>query len=55
MVLPAFQGGSSYSFSESVPEDSANGSDFHSYHSSDSHLEYSDSGLVPVHPHFQRS
>lgn len=55
MALPAFQGGSSYSYGESVPEDSANGSDFHSYHSGESHLEYSDSGLVPVHPHFQRS
>lgn len=55
LALPAFQGGSSYSYGDGVPEENTTGSDFHSYHSSDSHLEYSDSGLVPVHPHFQRS
>jgi hypothetical protein len=53
LALPAFQG-NSYAYGEAVAEDNS-GSDFHSYHSSDSHLEYSDGGLVPVHPHFQRS
>lgn len=54
LQLPAFS--NQYgAYAEPAIDDGSSGSDFHSYHGSDS-LDYPQSeGLVPVHPHFQRS
>lgn len=46
-----------YGAFEPAVDDGSSGSDFHSYHGSDTHLDYSpaDTGLIPGHSHFQRS
>ncbi|KAJ1304814.1 hypothetical protein OPQ81_005949 [Rhizoctonia solani] len=54
LTLPAFT--SNAPFASFADEPTTTGSEFHPYHSSEPHVGYSpDSGLLPVHPHFQRS
>ncbi|CAE6529592.1 unnamed protein product [Rhizoctonia solani] len=60
LALPAFTSNPPFApFTSDEPASS--GSDFHTYSSSEPHLSYQhqhhqhSSGLVPVHPHFQRS